>query len=220
MRVEAWLFGAGLVLAWLIGRWRGQARWSLALGWLLTMGLYFKFLLDQTGNPIYPLYVNFQYVGLGVGGTGAIITQGQQLLWIPPSRSCGGRLRTGTWMVRVEATAVVPPPRMGFGYSALCFATLFEVRLEWKERRFEFPLDFVAILFGARDQGAASKMACAAEAPNWALAAAGLVAVQVLWLPIQTAYSATEPLFRYEVWLLGHSIGVVYNQPRSTAGEF
>jgi hypothetical protein len=88
---------------------------------------------------------------------------------------------------------------------------------EWKERRFEFPLDFVAILAAVLVIKVLPQRWHVLRAPSWALAAAGLVAVQVLWLPIQTAYSATEPLFRYEV-LLGHSIGVVYNQPEYRGG--
>ncbi|MEA2644319.1 MAG: hypothetical protein QOG08_1345 [Chloroflexota bacterium] len=216
VRVEAWLFGAGLVFAWLIGRRRGQARWSLALGWLLTMGLYFKFLLDQTGNPIYPLYVNFQYVGLGAGGTGAILTQGQQLLWIPLGVAVLASAVGLGWSLWKQ-----PPSYLlltyGFGYSALSFATYLRYASEWKERRFEFPLDFVAILAAVLVINVLPQRWHVLRAPSWALAAAGLVAVQVLWLPIQTAYSATEPLFRYEVFL-GHSVGVIYNQPEYRGG--
>jgi hypothetical protein len=215
-RVEAWLFGAGLVVAWLIRRRNGQARWPLALGWLLTMGLYFKFLLDQTGNAIYPLYVNFQYVGLGAGGTSAILSQGQQLLWIPLGVAVLASAAGLGWSLWKQ-----PPSYLlltyGFGYSALSFATYLRYASEWKERRFEFPLDFIAILVAVLLIKMAPKKWHVLRVPSWAMAAAGLVTIQVLWLPIQSAYSATEPLFRYEV-RLGHSIGVVYNQPEYRGG--
>ena len=81
-RVEAWLFGLGLVVAWLVGarKLRGS-RAPLVIGWLLGMGVYAKFLLDQTGNPIYPLYINFQFVGLSAGGTGGQAAGGT-VLWL------------------------------------------------------------------------------------------------------------------------------------------
>jgi hypothetical protein len=41
--------------------------------------------------------------------------------------------------------------------------------------------------------------------------------VQVFWIPIQTAYSATEPGFRDQV-RMGHAIGVVYNRPEYKGG--
>src|SRR5260370_40436705 len=67
-RVEAWIFGLGLVVAWLLGaRRRGGSHAPLVFGWLLGMGVYATFLLDQTGNPIYPLYINFQFVSLVAG---------------------------------------------------------------------------------------------------------------------------------------------------------
>src|SRR6185312_12185534 len=82
-RVEAWLFSAGLVLASLVGGGARRSRFPLVAGWVLTMGVYMKFLLDRTGNPIYPLYTNFQFVGQGAGGTAATLDAAQQALWLP-----------------------------------------------------------------------------------------------------------------------------------------
>ena len=215
-RVEAWLFGAGLVVAWLLGRRPSQPRWGVLIGWLVTMGLYFKFLLDQTGNPIYPLYVNFQFVGLGAAGTGATVAQGQQLLWIPIGiavGACAAGLGWSLWK-RPSSHLLLT---YGFGYSALSFATYLRYASEWKERRFEFPLDFAAILIAVLVLEVLPKKRAQLRMPGWVAAAAGVLAVQVVWAPIQGAYSATEPLFRYEVQL-GHAIGAVYNQPEYRGG--
>jgi hypothetical protein len=217
-RVEAWLFGLGLVIAWLVGRRSAPARWPLALGWTLTMGLYFKFLLDQTGNPIYPLYVNFQFVGLGAGGTGATLTASQQLLWIPLGLAVFACLIGLGWALLKR-----PPSYLlltfGFGYSALSFATYLRYASEWKERRFEFPLDFAAILVAILLLRVLPERWSLLRAPSFGLAFASLAAVQLLWLPIQGTYSSTEPLFQYEV-RLGDSIAAVYNEPAYRGGVF
>jgi hypothetical protein len=216
-RVEAWFFGAGLVVAWIAGARRsGQSRAPLVIGWALGMGLYAKFLNDQTGNPIYPVYWNFQFVGLGAGGTGATAASSPGLLWIPVGAALLGCAAGLAWALWKK-----PPSYLlltfGFGYSALSLATYFRYATEWKERRFEFPLDFAAILVAAlllkwlsRDQPRLRPL-------TWAAAAAGILAVQALWLPIQAAYASTEPLFRYEVGL-GRSIGEVYNRPEYRGG--
>jgi hypothetical protein len=216
-RVEAWFFGAGLVVAWIAGARRpSQSRAPLVIGWALGMGLYAKFLSDQTGNPIYPLYWNLQFVGLGAGGTGATAAASPGLLWIPVGAVLLGSVVGLAWALWRQ-----PPSYLfltfGFGYSALSLATYFRYATEWKERRFEFPLDFAAILVAvlllkwlSRDQSRLRPL-------GWSAAAAGILAAQALWLPIQAAYASTEPLFRYEVGL-GRSIGEVYNRPEYRGG--
>ena len=215
-RVEAWLFGAGLVVAWLLGRRPSQPRLSVAVGWLLTMGIYFKFLLDQTGNPIYPFYVNFQFVGLGAAGTSAALTQSQQLLWIPLGIGVLGSTFGLAWALWNK-----PPSYLlltyGFGYSALSLATYLRYATEWKERRFELPLDFAAILLAVLLLKVVPERWKSLRSPGWALVAGGLIVVQLLWSPIQNAYSATEPLFRYEVQL-GLAISAIYNRPEYRGG--
>jgi thiamine transporter ThiT len=215
-RVEAWLFGAGLVVAWLLGRRTPQPRLGVVVGYLLTMGLYFKFLLDQTGNPIYPLYVNFQFVGLGASGTGATISQDQQILWIPLGLAVIGCVAGLVWSLWKQPASYLLLT-YGFGYSALSFATYLRYATEWKERRFELPIDFAAILLAVLLLKVLPQRFVRTRAPGWALAAAGLVAVQLVWLPIQSSYTTTDPLFQYEVQL-GHSISAVYNRPEYRGG--
>lgn len=211
-RIEAWLFGAGLVVAWLLGRRSAQPRWPVVVGWLLTMGIYFKFLLDQTGNPIYPLYVNFQFVALGAGGTSATLSPGQQLLWIPLGLAVLGSVIGLAWFLWKRPASYLLLT-YGFGYSALSFATYLRYASEWKERRFELPLDFAAILLAVLLIEVLPKRVEGLRFPGWAAAAAGVLATQLLWVPIQNAYVATAPLFQYEVQV-GRAVGAVYNLPQ------
>jgi hypothetical protein len=215
-RVEAWLFGFGLVIAWLAGgRKSGVSRAPLVIGWLLGMGAYAKFLLDQTGNPIYPLYINFQFIGLAAGGTGGQAS-GPSLWWLVFGGAGLASMAAAAWTLWKR-----PPSYLlltfGFGYAALSFATYLRYATEWKERRFEFPLDFAAILLAivlvkwlpARQERL--------RPLAWSAAAAALLAVQLLWLPVQAAYNSTEPLFVYET-SLARGIGAVYNRPEYRGG--
>lgn len=140
-RVEASLFGAGLVIAHLVGRRRS---WWLVAGFVVTMGLYLKFMWDQTGNPIYPFYWSFLFVGFGAFNSAPVVTTATQSLGPIP----------GVATLASAAGVILslwkgPPSYMllvyGFGYSVFSFAT-FMIVDAWKERGFELPMDFAAIL--------------------------------------------------------------------------
>jgi hypothetical protein len=64
-RAEYWVFGFGLVVAALLAKGESHRKVPLALGWLVPTLAYAKFLLDRTGNPIYPIYWSF--LGNAVG---------------------------------------------------------------------------------------------------------------------------------------------------------
>jgi hypothetical protein len=160
--------------------------------------------------------VNFQFVGLGAAGTSAALTQSQQLLWIPLGIGVLGSTFGLAWALWNK-----PPSYLlltyGFGYSALSLATYLRYATEWKERRFELPLDFAAILLAVLLLKVVPERWKSLRSPGWALVAGGLIVVQLLWSPIQNAYSATEPLFRYEVQL-GLAISAIYNRPEYRGG--
>lgn len=211
-RVEAWLFGAGLVFAWLVGgRRRATSRAPLVIGWVLGMAAYAMFLLNRTGNPIYPLYVNFQFVGQGAGNTAGQAggTTGMWVAFVAAALACMAAAAWSMW----KAPASYLLLTFGFGYSALSLATYLRYATEWKERRFELPLDFAAILIAV----ALARWLPALRMPAWSVAAPAIAAAQMLWIPVQTTYQATEPLFRYET-SLAHQIGAVYNQPEYRGG--
>jgi len=58
VRAEYWVFGTGLVAVAMFAKEKVD-RLLLGLGWGIPSLLYMKYLLDYTGNPIYPVYWNF-----------------------------------------------------------------------------------------------------------------------------------------------------------------
>src|SRR5206468_2067547 len=187
----------------------------VVVGWLLGMGLYAKFLLDQTGNPIYPLYINLQFVGLAAGGTsGQASVDG--FAWSAFMLGAGVCVAAAGWALwrRPRGHLLLA---FGFAYTALSLATYLRYVTEWKERRFEFPLDFAAILVAVAVVSWLPTWRSWFRRPSWAVAGAAAAAIQLLWIPINASYASTEPLFTYEV-SLAHQIGAVYNRPEYRGG--
>jgi len=215
-RVEAWLFGPGLVLAWLVGsRGSRHQRAPVVMGWGIGMGAYAWWLLSQTGNPIYPFYVGFQFAGLSAGGTGGQASH-DVLQWAAFVAAGLVALAGAAWSAWKRPSSYLLLS-YGFGYSALSLVTYLRYEAEWKERRFEFPLDFAAILVAVVLVRWLPRRLPRIRNLAWATAAAGLVAVQVLWLPVQSAYATTQPNYRFVV-ALAHSVGEVYNRPEYRGG--
>ena len=59
VRAEYWVFGAGLLVAAVVIRFYRKQALPLVIGWGVPSLLYMKYMLDHTGNPIYPVYWNF-----------------------------------------------------------------------------------------------------------------------------------------------------------------
>jgi len=59
VRAEYWLFGVGLFTMALFAKQQVKGKAILVIGWLVPTLLYIKYLLDNTGNAIYPIYWNF-----------------------------------------------------------------------------------------------------------------------------------------------------------------
>ena len=213
-RVEAWLFGVGLVAAWLIAN-RGASRAPLVLGWGLGMGIYAAWLLAHTGNPIYPFYVGFQFVGLSAGGTGGLASS-NVALWAVFVGAALVALGAALWSAWRR-----PPSYLllsyGFGYWALSLATYLRYEAEWKERRFELPLDFAAILLAVWIVRWVPQRLPRIRPLALPAAAAGVVVAQLLWVPVQNAYAATDASYRY-ARSLAHDVGAVYNRPEYRGG--
>ena len=59
VRAEYWMITFGLVVVAIICDKNTNRRLLIAAGWFVPIFLYMKYLLDKTGNPIYPVYYNF-----------------------------------------------------------------------------------------------------------------------------------------------------------------
>lgn len=66
VRAEYWVFGAGLVVVAALLDRKTDWKIALGLGWAIPSLAYMKYLLDYTGNPIYPIYWNY------LGGTAGL----------------------------------------------------------------------------------------------------------------------------------------------------
>src|SRR3990172_2522164 len=65
VRSEYWLFGAGLTLALILRSRQTHKKVILFLWYILPLVFYMKYMLDYTGNPIYPIYYNFMATVVG-----------------------------------------------------------------------------------------------------------------------------------------------------------
>ena len=59
VRAEYWIFGAGLVVVGVITDKENYRKLALGLGYAVPIIAYMKYMLDYTGNAIYPIYWNF-----------------------------------------------------------------------------------------------------------------------------------------------------------------
>lgn len=65
LRAEAWVFSLALVIGLMLKKQAGYAKFFVLLGFTLLILFYMKYLLNYTGNPIYPLWWNFLANALG-----------------------------------------------------------------------------------------------------------------------------------------------------------
>ena len=59
VRAEYWVFGVGLVVIGVITEKENFRKLALSLGYAIPILIYMKYMLDKTGNAIYPIYWNF-----------------------------------------------------------------------------------------------------------------------------------------------------------------
>jgi len=80
VRAEYWLFGAGLVLAALLRERDFDRKITVLLGYGIPGIFYLKYMLDYTGNAIYPIYWNFLAIVAGEwsGGEPGVLTPAAQ----------------------------------------------------------------------------------------------------------------------------------------------
>jgi len=178
--------------------------------------VYMKVLLDQTGNPIYPLWWNFFATALGK--------------WQPATISASqASVRPALAALLVAALAGLawslwkrPPSYMllSFGYGYVVFVagmfgfTAFLSTWVWWmpiSRRFEFPVVFAAVLVVVAALHWAPRRLRTSIPVGWVAVAAILVASQLLWLPIATVFGPTEATWQ-QTLAESRQLGAWYNE--------
>jgi hypothetical protein len=215
-RAEAWLFGLGMVVAAVFKRGLAVSV-PLVAGFVAVMAIYMKLLLDQTGNPIYPLWWNFFATAVGQWQP-AVITPDQAAVrpaLVVLFAIAAAGLAWTLWKKPVAYMLLV----FGFGYCA--FATgmfgLTAYLSTWVwwvpiSRRFEFPVLFVAVLLVAGLLAwLPPRLSFWSVRTGWAVVVVALVVSQLLWLPIYQVFGNTESTWHATV-ADGKQLGAWYNQ--------
>ena len=123
----------------------------LVVGFVLVMAVYMKVLLDQTGNPIYPLWWNFFATALGKWQPATISAEQAAVRWelVPLFALAAAGLAWSLWRRPAGYMLLV----FGFGYAMFATGmfglTAFLSTWVWWlpiSRRFEFPVLFAALL--------------------------------------------------------------------------
>jgi len=201
-RAEAWLFGIGMIIIASLTSEKTEKKVVMAAGYLLPMLFYLKYLLDKTGNPIYPLWWN--YFALAVGRwQGSDISQTQLavkpifiaifivfsiflafLVWKKPRGFLLLSLGTGV-------TAFI------CGFMGLTAYLSSYTSWFWMVRFFVFPYIFLGLLlclilfwFAPKKLKFVSTLKF-----NWLVWVVVLVSIQPLWQPIWQTFQPT-----YQTW--------------------
>jgi hypothetical protein len=207
VRAEYWVFGAGLVLAAIVMELRNYRSWALALGWAIPTVLYMKYMLDYTGNPIYPVY--WYFLGDAVGhwmGEGAPSTAVTAARWV--SRAALPVLGVAAlWVLRKRRPyALLFLLGIGellflsvvFGFTAFGRGFMTVLLLD---RIFLLPHlflgVFLSILFVSWLGGRSPKSVM--QPLGWIVILGILAGAQLLWIPIQNAYGPSRGAWEQQV---------------------
>ena len=215
-RAEAWLFGLGLVVASLLRRPSRSV--PLVVGFAAVVLVYMKVLLDQTGNPIYPLWWNFFATAVG-DWQPSTISAGQEsvrpvLIAIVVLAAIG--LAWSLWR-RPSSYQLLT---FGFGYwvfvAGMFGLTAYLSTWVWwlpVSRRFEFPVLFAALLVAvAALWWAPRRFGRLGAGAGWTVVGATLLGAQLLWLPIQNVFGPTEVTWQATL-AESRQLGSWYNDP-------
>ena len=236
-RAEAWIFSLGLVVSAFLRRQGWQQRLPLVVGFGGVMLLYMKVLLDQTGNPIYPLWWNFLANAVGH--------------WeVTPIDASQASVRPVLGVLLVAAAAGLawslwrrPPAYMlltfGFGYwvfvaGTLGFTSYLASWVWWMPitRVFAFPYVFAGVLVAiALLWWLPRRYGRRALPAGWAAVVALLVVAQLAWIPINEVFGPTETNWHSSLagsrqlgaWYntasyAGHALAVPSDRPDVTYG--
>jgi len=222
-RPEAWLSSSGLILASLLRRGTLHRWFLLLLGFGSVMAAQMAFLNARTGNPVYPLYWNYLANGAGRWMKPLVASQESARPWF-----------MALWVIATAGLLITLWRRpksyllllYGFGSCALVFGLfgLTAFITEWYPWRWmmwilAFPYDFVALLVAVglfvivpRYLGGGPRRVA------WLAAGVMLVATELTWIPIQSAYTSTASAWNADV-ATGRYIASISARPEDRHGS-
>ena len=213
VRAEFWVLGMGVLFLMLVGKEKTDHKIAAAVSYGLIAFLYMKYLLDKTGNAIYPIYWN--YMGNAVGEWQAAISPTPQmlavknvyiailaagvvflglLLWRRPKYLPFFGVGAGIWVILAYT--------IGLTEYLLSYLSRF-----WVDRIMLLPYIFVAVWFSVLVFKLFGRKYLAVL--GWALILGVLAASQFLWQPIEYWKTYTKGNFD-KMKVLAQEIGKHY----------
>jgi hypothetical protein len=200
-RAEYWVFSIFLVGAMVIftKKIKSDRRWLLILGFLIPLGIYMKYLLNWTADPIYPFYQNYvanifgtwqlkptlsatdyeiKYLYDGILVVSSLFAA--FVLWKKPKGMYLFLLGIGNWIF-LGAT---------FGVGAYIKSYMSYV---WYVRFMILPYIFVGVLVSVVFFYYLPKLLKVLGILNWFVFIAFFIVFQLFWIPIWKKYSSTAP---------------------------
>lgn len=202
VRAEAWIFSSVLVLAIIFfKKVDSNKKVMVSLGFLVPMIFYMKYLLDHTGNPIYPVWWNYLANARGVWAGGADLHFTELQLFIKPFLIGTGVLALGAliWVFYKKPKALLFQI-VGWGNILFLgfFMGLSHYLKGWEWwfpviRFFVFPYIFIATIILAlfKSEGKTHKLSW--NILVWAVSAILIISTQLTWIPIWSRYKETIP---------------------------
>jgi hypothetical protein len=210
-RAEAWLFSIGLITSALVRVRVAGKGVLLVVGWIVPMLVYMKYLLDHTGNLIYPVWWNFLanvvgkwefreeltqlqlfvkpiFIGLMIFSLLAILV----ILWKKPRGSLLLLLGFGNWLL------------LGIFFGVAAYIKSFEIWF-WMIRFFVFPYVFAALLVIIFLFYLLPKITRLGFVKiylaifGWILVILGLFFWQLAWQPILVEYKKTQTTWQNKI---------------------
>lgn len=199
VRAEFWLLGLFILFGMFLIKVPSQKKPLVAVGYLVPILLYMKYLLDKTGNPIYPIWWN--YMGNAAGEWQADIPPTatqlaiQKIYWAIAGISSVGLLAT-LWK-RPKHT---PFFLFGFGnwfiwgvVIGMTSYLLSYLPRFWVDRIMLWPYLFLGsiiaiMIFGIVPKKIPKKITIPLSISGWLLIALILVVIQAAWRPIHHYY--------------------------------
>lgn len=211
-RAEYWVFSIGIMIIMIIIDKVGSSKKAaLAVGLLVPLFIYMKYLLDYTGNPIYPFYWNYVANIFGAWQFKTEFTAADiaikhlyqfillvsaifsgLVLWKKPKGTLVYLLGLGNWIF------------LGASFGIGAYIGSYESYV-WFVRFMILPYMFIGIMLSVLLFYYLPKIKYIKFFDkiklNWLVLLAVLILVQPVWIPIMKKYNSTEPIWLHALEL-------------------